>query len=68
MRAITIDVDTDEVIRIGADTVIKLIQKSGRRARLEIHTDYKVRHDRTAAPPRPGNPGPASTPVIQRPK
>lgn len=53
-RTVTLDVDAGEAIHIGADTIVRLVYKSGRRARLEVSTEYRVKLDKTPeAPPRP---------------
>lgn len=55
-RSVFFDVDVGESLRIGSDTVIKVVQKSGRRARLEIQTEYRVSHDRRPEPATPARP------------
>jgi hypothetical protein len=63
--AVYLDLEPGDSVRIGADTVIRLVQKSGRRAKLRIETEYRVKHERVDDMPRP-----SATPVsteIRRP-
>ena len=68
MRKLTVELEPGESVRVGADTVITLVQKSGRRARIEVETEYKIQHNRNPPPQRPGESGSSHLPAIQRPR